>query len=217
MKKNLKAFTLAETLITLGIIGVIAVLTLPNVMTSYKNKVYVTGLQKIYNQFSDAALKFMNDNRTDSMAETSLNDNLINVGEFFRTYFKVVKDCGESSTDCMGASYRTTDKSKKYEPDFTGKYCVTFNTGAAACMSRMNEDGLHDHGYANVIVDVNGKQGPNILGRDLFGFEFYSDGKVSEGYDMLTKVHYCNEDINDHGYAAGCFSKIMSEGWKMDY
>ncbi len=33
-----KAFTLAETLITLGVIGVVAALTLPTLINSYKNK-----------------------------------------------------------------------------------------------------------------------------------------------------------------------------------
>lgn len=35
MKKSI-AFTLAEVLITLGIIGVVAAMTIPNLITSYK-------------------------------------------------------------------------------------------------------------------------------------------------------------------------------------
>ena len=48
MKKNL-AFTLAEVLITLAIIGVVAALTIPTVVTNYKKKTYVTQLKKTYN------------------------------------------------------------------------------------------------------------------------------------------------------------------------
>ena len=42
------AFTLAEVLITLGIIGVVAALTLPTLISNYKKQTYVTGLQKAY-------------------------------------------------------------------------------------------------------------------------------------------------------------------------
>ena len=43
-----RAFTLAEVLITLGIIGVVAALTLPTLISNYKKQTYVTGLQKAY-------------------------------------------------------------------------------------------------------------------------------------------------------------------------
>ncbi len=41
-----KGFTLAEVLITLGIIGVVAALTLPSLVAKYKEKQYVTALKK---------------------------------------------------------------------------------------------------------------------------------------------------------------------------
>ena len=41
-----KGFTLAEVLITLGIIGVVAALTMPMLIQNYKNRVYVNQLKK---------------------------------------------------------------------------------------------------------------------------------------------------------------------------
>ncbi len=41
-------FTLAEVLITLGIIGVVAAMTLPNLIANYRSKVAVTQLKKMY-------------------------------------------------------------------------------------------------------------------------------------------------------------------------
>lgn len=49
-----KAFTLAEVLITLGIIGVIAALTLPGLIQGYRKKVTETALKKAYSQLSQA-------------------------------------------------------------------------------------------------------------------------------------------------------------------
>ena len=40
------AFTLAEVLITLGIIGVVAAMTLPSLIANHQKQVYVTGLKK---------------------------------------------------------------------------------------------------------------------------------------------------------------------------
>ncbi|MEE3350319.1 MAG: type II secretion system protein, partial [Candidatus Gastranaerophilaceae bacterium] len=44
--KNKLAFTLAEVLITLGIIGVVAALTLPALIQNYQKQVYVNALKK---------------------------------------------------------------------------------------------------------------------------------------------------------------------------
>lgn len=218
-----KAFTLAETLITLTIIGIIAALTLPTVVSNYRKKLYVAALQNTYNQFSNGAEQALIDSRMRSFADTDLTTT-DGVGAFFKKYFRVVKDCGvaeDNASDCFAASYRAFDKTA-YTPALKGKYCVTFNTGVSACMGTIGpdseyEDGSPSHGYANVIVDINGKDKPNINGRDLFGFEFYTDAKISEGYDGQTHMHYCAANVDDKGYAAGCLSKIMNDGWKMDY
>ena len=47
-------FTLAEVLITLGIIGVVAALTLPTLMSDYKKKVVVTKMKKFYTTMNQA-------------------------------------------------------------------------------------------------------------------------------------------------------------------
>ena len=48
------AFTLAEVLITLGIIGVVAALTIPNVVSNYKKKVVETRLAQLYSVLNQA-------------------------------------------------------------------------------------------------------------------------------------------------------------------
>lgn len=56
---NVNGFTLAEVLITLGIIGVIAAMTLPALVGKYKEKVLVTQVKKTYSEFQNA-LKMYN-------------------------------------------------------------------------------------------------------------------------------------------------------------
>uniref|UniRef100_UPI00402A565C type II secretion system protein n=1 Tax=Candidatus Scatousia sp. TaxID=3085663 RepID=UPI00402A565C len=49
-----KGFTLAEVLITLGIIGIVAAMTLPTLVNKYQKRTYIAGLQKFYTQISQA-------------------------------------------------------------------------------------------------------------------------------------------------------------------
>ena len=48
------AFTLAEVLVTLGIIGVVSAMTVPTLMQNYQRQSYVTQLHKTYNEFTQA-------------------------------------------------------------------------------------------------------------------------------------------------------------------
>ena len=57
----LDAFTLAEVLVTLGIIGVVSAMTVPTLMQNYQRQSYVTQLHKTYNEFSHAILRFQTD------------------------------------------------------------------------------------------------------------------------------------------------------------
>ena len=56
-----KAFTLAEVLITLGIIGIVAAMTLPALVGKYQKKVTVERLKKVYTVLSQAVLMSVKD------------------------------------------------------------------------------------------------------------------------------------------------------------
>ena len=62
IKSNSSGFTLAEVLITLGIIGVIAALTLPNLITQYQKSATVQGLKVAYSLLSQAVQKSVSEN-----------------------------------------------------------------------------------------------------------------------------------------------------------
>lgn len=224
MKKEEKmtGFTLAETLIVIAIIGVISVLTLPNVMGNYKKKTYVAQLQKVYNQISQAAQQFMVDEEADSLVDTSLTTD-DGVKNFLKKYFKVVKTCDDNYSECMGATYKSLDLSASSSVDdlgMSGSYCAVLNTGATICMYPMddwykkNYPKKHDRSW--MLVDVNGKNGPNVNGRDLFQFELYSDGKIANAYEK-EKGDDCQLLKSSAGYGGSCFSKVLEDSWKMDY
>lgn len=75
-----------------------------------------------------------------------------------------------------------------------------------------------------IQVDVNGRKGPNILGRDLFTLTLYNDGAideigtsapVSESDRNGSYAAGCNSSTGDDVY--GCFGKILNDNWQMTY
>lgn len=229
-----KGFTLTEILVALAIIGVISALTMPGLINNYQEKIFVTQLERVYNEVSKAVSQLMTDESVDDLTESSLVDD---PEGFLNKYFDVSYVCGDlddnsSAPNCFAASYRSLDKSESGGAAIDGT-CVYLNTNASLCIDAMNprtynDDGTYDHEYSQVLVDVNGPEPPNIEGRDLFSFDIYDNGAIREAYDlegaMSTDADFSvysdkclgrSETFN--GYGAGCFTKIMEDNWKMDY
>lgn len=70
--KHQSAFTLAEVLITLGIIGVVAAMTLPTLIASHQKQVYVTSLRKGMSVISGAFAKMQADEEASSISTITL-------------------------------------------------------------------------------------------------------------------------------------------------
>jgi type II secretory pathway pseudopilin PulG len=93
MKKY--AFTLAEALITLGIIGVVAALTMPALIANHKKKVLITRIKKFYSSYNQAYnMKIADDGEIDA-SMLNVNDSPDAAMKFFNAnyapYMKVLK------------------------------------------------------------------------------------------------------------------------------
>lgn len=100
------AFTLAEVLITLGIIGVVAALTLPSLVQEYRDKAIVAQTKKTYSTFSQLLLLAKKDGKSlDDVlrAATSKEEASMAMLNYFLPYLNVVKNCGlERNAGCFG-------------------------------------------------------------------------------------------------------------------
>lgn len=192
-------------------------MTLPTLVKNHQRQVYVTQLQKVVNELSQAAEKAINDNNAISLDETKYNGNNANgARNFFNDYFKVVKDCGTDLTPCFASNYKDLSGA-----DITLRTPITvISLGSGSAISvyenLLGHDGDRSSHYNLALqVDVNGQQGPNIVGRDFFAMNLYGDGKIAENYYSDHQADYC--EGNDLGYGVGCLTKIIQDGWKMDY
>ena len=233
---NKKAFTLSEILITLGVVGVVAVLTVPGVMRNYQNRLYTAQLEKTYAQISDALQAIMNDENVDNFYETTAGTGTTcytsgdkkcttGLGYFFQNYFKTIK------TDCMSATNTT-------EP------CLKNTTGAYKTVGGVNVAVPHGNyfvqttsgavigGFYNasnncmsIIVDVNGIDEPNVAGRDTFSMDIRANGTIADynsgcgANAMGAAASTCTTGSTGSIYdaSAGCLSNVIEAGWKMEY
>ena len=163
------AFTLAETLITLTIIGVIAALTIPNLISSYQKHTYVVGLKKAYSQLQNA-MKMI----------------------------PITQGCPAGDLDCAGWNDNKNIEGQEFDGIFDNKrtyllskqfkinkLCYNYNNSTDETCKKLLK---HFHDYDNIAsfitndgmifsssgVDINGFKGPNKYGRDQFAFEIYS-------------------------------------------
>jgi len=225
MKK--KAFTLAEVLITLGIIGVVAALTIPTLVQRNTNETHVQQLKKTYATLMQAAQTALEENNVTNLRETELGNPDGNQGPktFLNKYFKVAIDCDNKMEPCFAQSYKNINGDVVGFPISDREGCVSLSDGTAICILEAMGKSMYDewaeihgwHKWIRVFIDVNGPKGPNINGRDFFYVELYDDGKVGESY-VMQKYHidYRRENCSYTSYGS-CFSVIVADGWKMDY
>lgn len=189
-----KAFTLAEVLITLGIIGVVAAMTLPTLIQNYKKKEASTKIKKFYSMMSQAILLSEAHNgpisdwsHPERIADDD-NELIANPKdrvEFFNKYLK---------------PYLKTIKSESVdENDNT----VILSDGSIIRLSS---------GYCTGLVyDINGDKTPNSYGRDWVYFIICPDS-AKGGY--IDKNH--NFSVYYQRYAGTKSRDELVDGCKKD-
>ncbi len=190
------AFTLAEVLITLGIIGVVAALTIPTLISDYKEKVIVSKVKKMYTTLSNAYQLAILDygtagewgitgrdaGRVDENWDNEETYNAVNAILIRDRVLKNVKKlniCNNSKnhTACgfEKVYYLNGDEDKNFDKyastllaDGSSIGIVSSVLSNAAASSRGN--GELSRVYANIVYDVNGTKPPNTYSKDIFLF-----------------------------------------------
>ena len=219
------AFTLAEVLVTLGIIGVVSAMTVPTLMQNYQRQSYVTQLHKVYNETSQMLIQVMTDRNALNLNETGAFNNIENSAATFKKYFKVVHDCGATLTPCFASEYKSIDGTSTAAAGECW-YAVSLANGASICFTSMINDG--NYPYIVTYVDVNGAKGPNISGRDYFLLQFYNNGTIEDaGIESECVVdRICTQPIEQQrlrygctnsAWPASCLGRILNDNWQMTY
>ena len=214
-------------LITLVIIGVVAALTIPNLMQKYQEQATIKKVQKFYSTLSNAYSLALKENGT--ISEWNLipytpqgSTDLYNI--LFKPYFKIAKDCGVNNNgNCIDwENYKyLNNNSVSYNAQF---YKITLEDGSAVWFHIASETVATETIFkAGVHYDINGINKPNQWGKDVFGFRIVNDGIVPLGlpsgkYALYPFGSTCNTtgSGNNAGTGFGCAAWVVYKG-NMDY
>lgn len=143
-------FTLAEVLITLGIIGVVAAMTIPTLMNSTGQAEFRTGFKKAISVLSQAVTMNVALDNADFSALTS-GTTAGSVYAMFTTRMNVI-NTSAATTTTMGTA-------------FTGgtNYTLYFNDGMAVAFPQAATSCAAAGANCRIIVDINGTKRPNRL------------------------------------------------------
>ena len=181
-----KGFTLAEVLITLGIIGVVAALAAPALNNSTQKAKVGPALSKFINTMETAHEHIIVDNQADSLSTVTENDVDTYITELTK-YVKGIKESktlGEFSPTPSNFQGEETDGAPIYETNGKSWPVFTFADGSAMTLSmyaRGSEykGGTYKGNVASVWFDINGfDKKPNRAGKDEFRFYFDDSGSV---------------------------------------
>lgn len=190
------AFTLAEVLITLGIIGVVAALTLPSLIQKYQEQVLENQLKKMYSTISQGIQKAMADDGVYRFSDTEFFQSCIYpeqksvaCAQMVKKYFNVAavkSDRREYYDNVIQVEYMdgrevfSRDKSKSKFRRYLGgaEYSDRFMLSDGSEFSLMTSSS----GYFYINVDTNGEKGPNTDGLDIFGLCSNDDRSLSGEY-----------------------------------
>lgn len=195
MKKNqkLSAFTLAETLITLMVIGVIAVMTIPTLKDHSDEVKYVTAAKKAYASVT-AATTTAEAKHTDSFFWNFLTGR----NKVIKWYKEALNTMPQDASESWKVIY--LDGSvwmNNFRPDFV----------TADGMAWLITDGGYGCGGA-VIIDTNGAQQPNTIGIDIHGYRVGNDSCKASDYGVFPM----GDNRNDFNTSWACTSYAIKHG-----
>ena len=243
--KKRAAFTLSEVLITLGIIGVVAALTLPSVIQNQQERATVAKVKKAYSILSQAF--------TMAIAENGPVNYWCNEEDLFascsykifnkvKPYLKTINEGKHYGTQ-YGVAYKYSNRFNDVVihlsangPNLTLSDGISVIIEAAAgeqdksrwCLANTNSvsgsyvegSGYRQTGYcAFVYVDINSAAGPNVYDKDLFRFKLFRNGVAPGGLpvDKIWTETFENQCLGKNYYQGGFCSGWVVINGNMDY
>lgn len=183
----LSGFTLAEVLITLGIIGIVAALTIPTLIKNYQDSQTRSIITKAISTLSQATLAIKGDNggtligsfgaTPDGYSQSPQSDGMASK---YQEYLKVSQFCSYANRiNCWGdiGTGNWRDKNRGVgSPNATngagavlilqdGTYLM-FDLNSDTCVFSSSDYIIPSCGF--IFIDANGRNPPNSRGNDIF-------------------------------------------------
>ena len=227
-----KAFTLAETLIVLAIIGVITAITIPSVVAHYKEKQIVTSLKKNFSILNNALQLTIVENG--DITTWSLAQNAKGVTDILVPHLNVMEYCGTkkgcwtkgSMKKLKGDIWPSVPNGDVYNlenPDFS-KFTLTdgthvlIRTSNPICnisLTNNKENKFLNNICFHIFVNIDSRKKENTIGKDVFLMRASANGSIFPAGtpdDTGEPIGNCNFSC----YGWGCAAWVMNKE-NMDY
>jgi len=206
-----KAFTLAEILITLLVIGIVSSLVIPAILQDTQEQEYYIGTKKAMSILQNALDKLVADGSDFSFYEVGHNS--MDIRQEFGTVLSYSKIGPMSQIFPNGARYYYYKSTKiSVLPDYASAVLnngqlIRFGDVPNGCTAK-SPSGTLANICADVLFDINGYKGPNMFGKDLHYFFVVKRGSRYKAYPLGS---------NNDGYTcvSGSTTSTTSKGCAM--
>ena len=234
-------FTLAEVLVTLAVIGVVASLTVPTLMGTMEKAQIISSVKKYTSTLNQAVKMYSVENdcygdlaACGAFAGTSQHEQAWNA---IKPYFKLAKDCGVATGEgCFapGVTYKYLDGNDIHIKDNLAFSKGILADGASFMITDYINNCSFNRSHTNntplvnvcgdILIDINGHKGPNQYGKDVFAWNITKSGVVlpygipddSSFADASTGEPDCDPDgvggLYNPGGGWGCAGYVMTKG-----
>ncbi len=164
-----KGFTLAEVLIILGIIGVVAAMTIPNLIAANQKRVTVTKLQKAISVINQAYRLSYEENGDVNAEEAKA----LGAEDYFKKYWEPYIKLHTLCKTYQMCGYKSQTPFKYSNGSASGMNFIHINRIEFLTMDGFlyiiaTAGGDKNDAMKELFVDINGGHGPNKFGRDVF-------------------------------------------------
>lgn len=231
---NLKTgFTLAEVLVTIGIIGIVAAITLPSIIQKWRNKVLETEFNKAISLASQVIYKSKTDIGLEKFTTycTEFDNIYTNSQECYKILYKNLLGV-ENQINYATENAQYINRASELIKTYNDKQIISSTSLAAIGVPIFQTYVLNNGSYVNfyinehnlyIGIDTNAKKKPNKLGHDIFILKINEKNdfvvatttkplnlteeelnNYTEGYIKERAGHPCNLTSNQKGNGLGC-------------
>ena len=227
--KKIFGFTLAEVLITLTIIGVIAAITIPNLMQSWRKHQVEVAVKEAYSILNNAITMAKAENGSIAEMMTMANSVMTYNTDYrsARNYFieNYIVPYVKYDRKCISGTCNIIPYSRVIKLDGTTENTDNGNTAGPQLQLKngmyLGVIRVSGSQYA-FIADINGAKGPNRAGSDIFYFSLYApvywtdyrEAFIGGSCNSCTfKNNASTKDCHTSGFDCAYF--IQKNGWKL--
>ena len=212
-----KAFTLAEVLITLGIIGVVAAMTIPNLIQKNFEQHAISKLKETQSILAQA-FKLSQEEYGEVEGwdlKAGNSESALLIANNLKPFLKIATDCGLEDIDkkCIPSTYLQLNGIKHDKNYINDKsyYKISLLNGTSIWWRAAKENDTLIYFW----IDINGKQQPNTYGKDLFVFS-YENGAILPNGSPTSSHNAKQHCIKGKSTGWGCAYYVIMQG-NMNY